>query len=331
MQQTEQLHSFKFRFISNGAARSIMAKKGEIDDERLILDGHEIRLANIADTERRDDLMVLTLYNFGGFEKKLLKKLSEEGSLVLKMGAAETRRLERQIDRVSSVHDAKRVRVELEKNGEADKFRVEKCPVCDATINLSNLDRTNYIHCRYCDTLLDYSRQPVDDPDEYYACDECGMYSQNKSYTIFNFYFLLLFYGFSHKKRYLCPNCAHKAFVKAMLLNVLFILGIPSAIWIKIKAMQGRDAKYENLCKANRLASDGKYQEADQHYQSILVKYADHPGILLNQALAHFNGEDVPGGVAKLERIFQVCANYNPALRLARAVHKLAQESEESR
>ena len=93
--------------------------------------------------------------------------------------------------------------------------------------------------------------------------------------------------------------------------------------------MTGRDPALASLAKANKLASKGKYQEADRLYEEIYMRFPDHPGLLLNQAMGHMIGGDGSGGVAYVERSLGACANYLPTMAFMSNLADMAESDEE--
>ncbi|MEW6496745.1 MAG: hypothetical protein AB1589_30115 [Cyanobacteriota bacterium] len=149
----------------------------------------------------------------------------------------------------------------------------------------------------------------------YRLCDECGMFDRVKSYTEFYFYFLLIVYGFYYKRRHVCDNCASAIFWKTFLLNLLFVIGVPSSLWIKIKSMIGRDPYLKQLATANSLSKKGNFQRADKLYNQLSKQYPEHPGLLMNEGLGHLQGKDTAGAVYRFEQALKSCSNYYPVIK----------------
>ena len=144
------------------------------------------------------------------------------------------------------------------------------------------------------------------------------MFDRIQKYPEFYFYFFLIIYGFRYKQRFLCDSCAHDLFLKTFGLNLLFLIGVPTAIWVKIKSLTGRDSQFEILAKANSLARGGRYQEAKPHFDIVLRSQSDHPAVLMNQALGHLAAGDQSGAVSVLKKSASACNHYIPVLRMLR-------------
>jgi hypothetical protein len=115
----------------------------------------------------------------------------------------------------------------------------------------------------------------------------------------------------------MCDACAGRLFWKVLAFNALFVLGVPPALWLKLKSMKGKPESLKSLARANKLARKGNHREADAAFAEISRQLPDHPGVLYNQSLAHFLGDDARGGARHLEKCLAACPNYLPALALA--------------
>ena len=142
------------------------------------------------------------------------------------------------------------------------------------------------------------------------------MFAKIKVYTEFYFYFLLVVYGFSMRKVYLCSNCASSLFKKVLLWNFIFILGVPSAIWMKIKSLTGRDENEAELDRANYLAGKGRLTEAEAIYSKLYTHYGEHPGIIMNEGMANFAAGNQDKAKECFKRALKSCSNYTPVMAL---------------
>jgi tetratricopeptide (TPR) repeat protein len=305
--------AFKFKFVRDGHEIGLRSKKGIIGPTGLQLDALPIAFDEIAETASRDNRLILALDPRSPVVQALQKVLAGNTTLALSISGAQARDLKRRIDQRNSARDADRHRQQLAAEGKDGLFRTAPCTHCQSTLDLSEMGRSSYVYCPYCETTLTGDGRVVASGDRYTVCDECRLFGRVQGYTEFYFYFLILAYGFSWKRRHVCDSCAQRMFTKTLLVNLVFLLGIPSAIWVKIKSMMGRDATYPKLAKANSLARKGQYSEAAPLYQRIYQTYPDHPGLLRNEALAHFNGKDVSGAMEYLNRALRACPTYAPA------------------
>ena len=318
MVQNRSELKFKFKYVNSGGyATGFFSQKAILTESKMTLGKDELSYADVWDTTTRDRRLVLAISpHVNLMDKKLLNNLLEGRILVLEIYQAEPLTVEKFIDRISSRHHVERRRQELIAAGQSHLFHSTTCPECQATIDLSNLNRSSYVYCRFCESIFPESYPAITNGSKYRICDECHMFDRVQGYTEFYFYFLLVVYGFYAKRRHLCDNCAHRVFIKAFLLNLIFILGVPSAIWMKIKSMSNRDPALKSLSKATGLSKKGNYAKAEEIYHTLYKTYPDHPGLLMNQGLGHLFGGDGNGATNCFNRSLRACPNYQPVLRL---------------
>lgn len=311
-EKTEELE-FRFQYVdAAGNATGFRSKLGCVMPTGVDLKGVEIPHEAIFDTAARDSRLILVL-DGAQVPEEILKRIVDHQVLALQVSKAKPVDLKRRIDRITSIHRAKRNRDALVAEGKEDTFRCLACPECEATLDVSGLPDTRYVYCPYCESLAGHDGERVPSGQHYRLCEECSWFDRVQGYTEFYFYFLLVLYGFSYKRRHLCDTCVNRVFWKVLLLNLVFILGVPSAIWMKVKSKFGRVEGFESLARANALAKKGRAAEALQLYNSALERYPGHPGVLFSQASGELAAENLPGARDFLARALQECSNYIPA------------------
>lgn len=329
MSYTADELSFKFKYVKNGNPQGIFAQKATASSEEIILGKERLIYEDIADSTTRDNRLILAIYPTASLSENVSQQLMESSILVLEVYQINPLNLERFIDRISSKKQTEIKRQELIQAGQGNLFRAVTCPECQATIHLSGLNKTSYIYCRFCESIFQENQSVMTKGSEYPVCDECHMFDRVRGYTEFYFYFLLVIYGFYHKRRHLCDNCANRVFWKTFILNFLFIVGIIPSIWIKIKSMTGRNPALKQLAKANALAKRGKYEQADLIYQQLYEHYFNHPGLLMNEGLGHLFGNDGKGVINCFDRSLSSCSNYSPVISLMQQIQVASQDKQE--
>ena len=307
-------HNFKAKYVVNGKAVGFGQVKARWEADGIHFGKDFLPFDSILDTSSRDKRIVLVLDPAFQPTGKMAKRLMDGPAIAIETSGMSARQLEMAIDRHCSAREAKARQSQLRADGQEHLIREETCPVCNSTVDLSGLDRTEYTYCRFCESL--FTRNQSTDGTDFKTCDQCGMFDHIQPYTEAYFYFLLIVFGFSYKQVYLCHSCAHKLFLKMLGLNLIFVLGIPSAVWVKIKSMMNRKDDFEGLDKANALSQSGKSQEAMHHYQTVLSKHPSHPAVLMNKALGQLNGGDQSGAAASLQESIRACNHYLPVMRL---------------
>ena len=317
--------AFKFRYVQNKQGMGFMNKNGSVSDTAIMLDGETIPYRNIFETSSRDNRFVLALASGTQLGPKNVKRVQNNRYLVIEVAKVKADELKKHVDHFGSAIWAEAHRQQLAGEGRENLFSILTCPHCKATVDLSGVDRTAYVYCPYCGSIVNYNLKVISDSDTYSICDECHMYDRVRGYTVFYFYFLLVVYGWSMKRRFVCDTCATNIAQRALLTNLIFILGVPSSIYMWVKAQSGREPYFQDLAKANKLARKGKYKDADEIYDRLFSLYPDHPGLIMNKGLGHLHGKDGNGGVNLLNRSLKACANYYPTIQLIQQMQKSAQ------
>lgn len=314
MPRSDQPREFKFAYaVGQKVKRGGVAR---LQDDALWLDDEPLDYELIHNSVSRGSRLALSLDTEVELPKKLAEATSEDGVVVVVPTSIGARTLEIEIDRRCAIREAAAKRAALERDGQTHLIRVETCRVCQSEIDLSGLDETQYVYCRFCDSIFSLDGGPVLDGANFSICDKCGMFARIQRYSEFYFYFLVLVWGWRSKDRYLCDDCANGLFFKTLLVNLPFLLGVPNAIWIKIKSMKGRDPALKGIGRANRAARAGRYSESDPLFSAILDAWPEHPSILMNQALGHMIGGDISGARVHLLRALVSCNHYLPVRRL---------------
>ncbi|MFB2922651.1 MULTISPECIES: hypothetical protein [Aerosakkonema] len=328
MSPTSSELSFKFRFVENGNAQGLFSQKAIATDREIIL-GTTTTLfyEQITDTLVRDKRLVIVWDSPLSGEIEASSNSVNNYVYVLEVYNVNPQNLKKHIDQVSSRKRTENNKSFLRESGQYHLFRSATCPECQATIDLSDHQRTSYIYCRFCQSIFKENQPAITKGEKYCVCDECQMFNRVQSYTEFYFYFLVFVYGFYAKSRYVCDNCANSIFWKTFWLNLIFLIGVPTSVWVKIKSSIGRDRYLKQLPKANAISLKGKYQKAEHFYNQMYQQYPEHPGLLMNEGLGHLIGNNVTTGMRCFERSLRSCANYYPVITL---LHRL-QESDRER
>jgi hypothetical protein len=315
---------FKFHFLNDdGEQASFLAKKGHLSDEELVLDGDSFPIGAIIDTDVRGQFLVLSLATEG-----------EPTVIVIKTAQADALKSDLGVLR-SDVFAAQRQK-ELTEKGEGQRFRKLLCPNCRATLDLTDMPETPQVHCEFCHTISNvadpHDHDSAADPEDgYRLCDECGMYSLPRKFTIFYFYFLLVVYGWSSRETWRCPGCMRGEAWKMFFGNLIFVLGVPVALIQLFRAYGGADggARIRGLDSANLKASNGDVEAAVLAYKEILGEHPVSAGVKYNIALAFLHQERIEEAVKILEFSLADCSNYLPAASLLAGCYEQLGRTEE--
>lgn len=315
---------FKFYWLDeNGNATSFRRKLGHVDDQNMVLDETEIPVISIASVSVRDSniLLAVTTENVEQPIAIFLIQLTSN-----KQAAGVKRRL----DLSRSVIWAKNHRLELVEKGHDYLYRDATCENCGATLILSKMPQTPQVYCHFCDSLrtVEYRSDPIVNETEFRICDNCRMYSKPQKFTTFYFYFLLFIYGFSSDSSWKCGGCMRGEAWKMFFGNLLFVLGVPFAIYQLTRAYMG-DAvtgKFKGLDKGNLKAAQGDVEGALAQYEAILEHVPYSAGVKYNLGIALLAKGDLEHAAQVFELALDDCANYTPAYgRLAELYQKLGE------
>jgi tetratricopeptide (TPR) repeat protein len=304
---------FKFRWVDeNGQPQAFRVKKGSLGEEELALEDTKIPVAAITEVDVRGKNVVLAI----------LTGENESANVVFYTDQA--MKLKAELGRVRGAAWAEMHRKDLEAKGLGQTFRQQICPSCQAVIDLTGKKVTPQVSCQFCHTLsaielpaddLSANDKPAASALGYRLCDECGMYSKPRQFTIFYFYFLLVVYGWHSRTTWRCPGCMRGEAWKMLFGNLLFILGIPTAIIQLYRAYGGTDigGPFPGLDKANLLARNGDLTGAITSYQTLLQAQPVAAGVKYNIGLALLQQKRHDQAARMFEFALDDCANYEPA------------------
>jgi hypothetical protein len=301
---------FKFHWIdANGQPTSVFAKKGAVGEQALVLENTEIPIAALVDVEARGEYVALSAMTGEAQAQSMVVKTSQASRLTAELG------------RLRSAVWAETHRQELQQQGLGHTFRRQTCPDCAATIDLTDMPVTPQISCDFCHTISTLPSATQQEgvtpgPDRgYRLCDECGMYSKPRQFTIFYFYFLLVVYGWNSRTTWRCPACMRGEAWKMLLGNLPFVLGVPVAGAQLFRAYGGTDVggHYPGLDRANLRARRGDLEGAIKSYMKILQRRPVAAGVKYNIALALIQQDRIEDAARMLEYALADCANYRPA------------------
>jgi hypothetical protein len=320
---------FKFQWLDdNGNQTGFLSKKGHFDGEMLVLDDVTVPAAVLTQVETRGNRMIVGTIDEDG--EPMVCAFA-----VTKGNAGDLRR---ELGIARSAVWAKSHREDLEKEGRAGEFRAEKCPNCGAVIDLTGMPESPQVHCQFCDCIGTLDDQGFADQGavrkhweaDYRLCDECGMYSKPRRFTILYLYFLIVVFGYNYRITWRCPGCMRGEAWKMLFGNLIFVFGVPVALVQLFRAYGGADvgAALPGLDKANLKARKGDLEGAIASYQSILEKVPTQAGVKYNIGLAILAQNDVQRAAKMFEYALNDCANYAPAARMLGGCYEQLGETE---
>ncbi|REJ71482.1 MAG: hypothetical protein DWQ34_12555 [Planctomycetota bacterium] len=312
---------FKFHWLNEkGQQTGLLRKKGRFDGTTLVLDDIEVPASVIVHVETRDNRMALSAMTQSG----------EPATLLLM--PTNTRQLKAALDVSRSGVWAEMHREALEKKGLGRTFRSEECPECGATLILSGMPASPQLYCRFCHTLSTIADdlQPPPGEKQLRLCDECGMFSKPRRFTIFYFYFLLVVWGWWSRSTWRCPACMRGEAWKMLAANFVFVLGIPVALVQLFRSYGGTDlaGPFRGLDTGNIKARKGDVGGALQQYRAILERVPHCAGLKYNLGLALLQQGDKSRAADAFAAALDECVNYVPAYAVVRPLYEELGETE---
>ncbi len=318
---------FKFHWVGeNGQQVGFFSKKGNLSGNDLTLDDTTLPVGSIVDVDTRGNILVLGLVSEDDEPIHAAIQTSKAGKLKSELGV-------RRSATWAELH-----RKELQEKGLGHTFREETCPSCTATIDLSNKEPTPQMSCDFCHTIslsesFDHGPQTPNQSNSetgYRICDECGMYSKPRKFTIFYFYFLLYVYGWRSQTTWRCPGCMRGEAWKMLGGNLIFILGVPVALVQLFRSYGGTDigALYKGLDKANLKARKQDLGGAIEIYQNILRERPTSAGVKYNVGLAMLQQNRTEEAARMFEYALADCANYHPAAAVLAGCYETLNETD---
>ena len=319
----QSLFRFKFRWVDdNGNETGFLKKSGWFNGETLQLDDMPIPVAALTDVQIYDQRMVIA-------------GIDEDGDVamsVVRLYGVPPQQLKSVIDISRSANWAELAKEQLEKEGRGHAFRSEICPRCSATLILTDMPRTPQLYCHFCESLTTFESAGAVIPNEqdYKLCEECGMYSRPRKFTVFYFYFLVVVFGYHQRITWRCPACMRGDAWKMLFGNLLFVVGVPVAITQLVRCYGGgiTGGPTAGLDAANLKARKGDVLGALDGYRVILENVPVCAGVKYNVGLALAQQGETGRAAESLRLAFDDCSNYVPAYRVLAACYEELGETE---
>ncbi|MFP4497251.1 MAG: tetratricopeptide repeat protein [Vulcanimicrobiota bacterium] len=306
-------YEFKFRYVNGDFWKNIFSSPADLNRDIFRLDGKDLPLKNIVCSSGLGNRLLLYVDQLLQFDSEISKNVKEDRLELYIYGMPATEIANSLNQNCSKIQFKKRL-ADLHEEGKQEHARSIQCPDCKSTIDLTFYEESKYTYCYYCQAIFKDRMEP-EVPNNYRICIDCGFFGRISEHHEFYFLFLLVVYYFSYNKKLACDKCAHSIFVKTLLTNLIFFLGVPVSIYTKFKSLKGREKGLEDLPKANAFAEKGKLNQAMDLYRNIEKIHPEHPGILMNQGLAYMFANKPQQAMEKFDHAIRICSNYEPAIR----------------
>lgn len=307
---------FKFKELSaDNRPIGTFSKKGAFDGQQLVLGKTTVPVGAVYRVQKvLHNRLVLAFAGQSGVD-----------TYPFLVTAGSRDHLARVLNVAVSANIAELHRRQLAASQRGGSFRAEECPFCGATIDLSDMPVTPQTYCLYCDTVYTRRDDRPREENRYRLCQRCGLYAQPQVFTSFYFYFFLVVWGYRQRTEALCHACMRNEAWKMLGANLLFLLGLPTAIYQLVRSYFGgsaRSAAFAGLDGANALVHRGRFEAAVAAYEAVAGRQAACAGVRHNQALALCRLANWSEAARYLEHALRDCSNHAPSYALLLACYE---------
>lgn len=319
MSSIENSIEFAFKCRSD-----VLSGHGVADTRSLRLRSADVPYGTIREARARGPFLAL-LVDTSKLPSQLVPEVREH-VLVLEVGPSRAEELRLFINQQISRVRANAHQNNLTQHGQEDQFRSERCPACNATINLTGLPDSPYLFCPACEALAVKNpstgrRIPVSTPENARQgqCEVCGYYGRVKEYKETNMDYYVVVRVYKTTFRQTCDSCASE-YARQNKYDAFRGLGT------MLKTKRGQGETWKRLAHANSLAAQKQLTEAIEIYNELLQEWPSHPGVLFDLAMAHMAVRKRAEAEAFARRALKACSNYGPALALLKELDEIIKQ-----
>lgn len=313
----EVARSFRFTPLPGQGSWGWFGKPGELSESRLVLDDRVIPLTTVQHVVARLNRLILTVED--GCHPITTWAVTVRPEQ-FKSGRTVAVELKQSIDRAISARRATMRLEALRRVGRDGAFRSAGCGHCGATLDLTGFRPTAQAHCPYCDTVAPPAGAGTraGAPVPLHQCDACGYYARP---DVFVSAVLVVRRGgtfWRSRRQSLCRACMRREGWATFWQNLPAFLGLPLAAARLGRAYLEGPSVFAELDVANRHARAGQLGRAERRYQAILERGPYAAEVHFDRAQARAAVGDWPGCLDAVHAAWAVCANFAPALPVAR-------------
>jgi hypothetical protein len=323
MSNFENSIEFGFKFVTAGFSAGLPGKA--IADTRSVrLRDVEVSYTAIREARARGNRLVF-LVDTTRLPQGLLSEV-QQNMLVLEVSPSKADEVRLFVNQQISIAQATSHHQDLVHQGQANAFRAELCPACNATIDLSGRPESPYLYCHKCENLAIKNPSTgryivTSEPDNARQgqCEVCGYYGRIKEYKETNAEHYVIVVVRRTSFRQTCDSCAGEY------ARQYFYDGI-RGLGTRLKTMRGQGEVWKALARANTLAVKKDLTGATEIYNELLQLWPSHPGLLFNLAMGHAGTGNTTEAEVFARRALKACANYHPALVLLKKLAEMPQK-----
>lgn len=307
------IYTFRYSFVNDtNVVKSLVTTVGRVNREGIILGSERIFFEDIYRVDVFHNNVILALFPFPTVSKEITERFIPRHSTIVLKVKQYPEDLKNAINNRLSFLKVQERLTGMSKDEKKHFFQKMNCPHCDCGIDLTDLVKTPYIYCQYCESLFDKHGYLPPGGNQYKTCPETSFFDRIGEHTDFRMYYLYKESKFQSRK-YFCSDALAEIFFKENALkNAVFGVGLVVNAWDKLRSASKRHPAFEYLTEGNVFAMQGKMTEADEHYYKVLLRHPNHPGVHLNYALGYLKSGEEERALNHLKKSIEGCANYQP-------------------
>jgi tetratricopeptide (TPR) repeat protein len=307
---------FQYYYVNSaGFSTGFVPKYGKVDEDGISLEEETLPYRDLQAVSSHKKRLAIQLLPTAEAPEEIAKHIVKDTyAVVVEVEGDAIIEAKKLLVQYLTTYQCYQRKTELEREGKGDDFRAEQCPNCLALLDLSYYTPTNYIYCKHCETIFDKLRQPLPHSENYRVCPDCDYYGRVQEHREFSCYALPKDRRLTYTKHEFCDTCAERLIEQIWWKNALYLVGIPTTLFMYLTIKESPSPLYAEMTQANRYAQDGKLQQALDLYMLMTLRNEKHPAIWLNYGLAYLAADDTEKALRYLKKSLECCSNYQPVL-----------------
>ena len=309
---------FRFRFVDQkGKPKGIVRDSGSITRDGIFLSQQRIFFEDVHRVAQYRNQVIISLMPYGTSTRQIADNVFPlHNCIVIQVDEQLSQRIKSVIDQRCTNLAMKIKWGHLDTEEWGDHFKHITCPRCEAITELTDVQPSALVYCKYCEAIFDHFGYILPGSEEYKICPECEYYGRVQDYRDYQAFHIGQEAEFSARSFYCCDTCAHRMFMRNVWKNMILVGGFALSAFEKLRSKRNRNPFYKELTEANYLAQNGEMVEADILYSSITFKNGGHPGLHMNYGKAYLQNGERSRAAFQFKKSLEACSNYYPTLEI---------------